>query len=92
MRFAETVVRNVGISKDRIGCARDTGVCLHIERFRRDRRGHPGMARPAIRESLAQFGCPVIPRGRVDGLLEPVVCRRLASGDQRGGETPQCFL
>jgi sulfate/thiosulfate-binding protein len=36
-----------------------------------------------------QFGCPVIPRGRLDGLLEPVVCRRLASGDERGSEAPQ---
>lgn len=92
---AETIVRNAFVArhfKRQARCAHETGVYLQIERFRPDRRGRQDMARPAIRERLAQFGCPVIARRRVDVLLVPVVGRRLASGDEHGGEAPQCFV
>jgi hypothetical protein len=67
-------------------------VSFYFGRFRRNRRSPPDIARTTIRNLFAQFGHTVIFGRCGNCVLKPIMCHHLTSGDERGGEAPQCFL
>ncbi|MGA9486041.1 MAG: hypothetical protein WBV25_03045 [Methylocella sp.] len=67
-------------------------VSFYIGRLRRNRRSPLDIARTTIRDLFAHFGHTVIFGRCGNCVLNPILCRHLTSGDERGSEASQCFL